>query len=260
MLSATMDQCGSFKKVFSTIKDLISDANLNWTSEGISFQAMDSSHIALVAVFLDAGGFNEFTCPLTSTLGLSLKSMDSILSRMKNEEKLTLSMLKNSDELCFDCYDKKNRFATKFKMKLMDIDSESVQIEQKEHDVKIEMKSSSLRDLCKRFEKMVATDVNIKSLDNGCIQFVCDGENTSSETVVQPREETSIEIKEKIHVSFSLKYLLNFVKGCCFNEKVALFVSNQKPLCVKYIIDDECCKGTINYYLAPKVINEEDDD
>lgn len=261
MLRASMNQCGALKKVFSTIKDLIDEANLNWNDDGVSFQAMDSSHIALVSVFLQGSGFDEYLCEKKTTLGLSFKSMDLILSTLKNEEKLVLSSSKDSDELCFDCRDKKGGFSTKFKMKLLDIDSEYLQIEDCKHDVEINMKSSDLRDLCKRFERMAGTDVEIKSLDNGSIQLTCNGDVTSSETVINPSETTSIKIKQNVYVSYSLKYLLNFVKGSCFNCRVSLAISNESPLVVKYIIDDENCKGTVHFYLAPKnIINDDDDD
>jgi len=37
-----------FKRIVDSIKDLVTDVNLDATPTGISLQAMDSSHVALV--------------------------------------------------------------------------------------------------------------------------------------------------------------------------------------------------------------------
>ena len=41
------------------------------TSSGVSVQAMDSSHVCLVFLELDAGAFDPFRCDKNITLGVS---------------------------------------------------------------------------------------------------------------------------------------------------------------------------------------------
>ena len=50
------------KKVLEAIKDLVTDANFDCSSTGFSLQAMDSSHVALVALMLKAEGFEHYRC------------------------------------------------------------------------------------------------------------------------------------------------------------------------------------------------------
>lgn len=45
------------KKVVDAIKDLVTDVNLEVSDSGISLQAMDSSHVALVSLKLKHDGF-----------------------------------------------------------------------------------------------------------------------------------------------------------------------------------------------------------
>ncbi len=46
-----------FRCCFAIFLDLVTDANFDVTANGLSLQAMDSSHVSLVALFLRADGF-----------------------------------------------------------------------------------------------------------------------------------------------------------------------------------------------------------
>lgn len=51
------------------IKDLIEDANFDCNSSGFSLQAMDSSHVSLVALSLRADGFEHYRCDRNVSMG-----------------------------------------------------------------------------------------------------------------------------------------------------------------------------------------------
>jgi proliferating cell nuclear antigen len=48
------------KKIVEAIKDLVTDVNLDTTPNGLSLQAMDSSHVALVSLILKTEGFDTY--------------------------------------------------------------------------------------------------------------------------------------------------------------------------------------------------------
>ena len=52
MFEARLIQGSLLKKVLESIKDLVTDANFDCSPTGFSLQAMDSSHVALVALTL----------------------------------------------------------------------------------------------------------------------------------------------------------------------------------------------------------------
>ena len=51
------------------IKDLIDDANFDCNSSGFSLQAMDSSHVSLVALSLKSDGFEHYRCDRNVSMG-----------------------------------------------------------------------------------------------------------------------------------------------------------------------------------------------
>ncbi len=50
------------KKILEAIKELVTEANFDCTNSGIALQAMDTSHVSLVGLFLRADGWEHFRC------------------------------------------------------------------------------------------------------------------------------------------------------------------------------------------------------
>ena len=57
MFEAKLAEGHTLKKIVEAIKDLVTDVNLDVSPQGISLQAMDTSHVALVSLFLSMEGF-----------------------------------------------------------------------------------------------------------------------------------------------------------------------------------------------------------
>ena len=68
MFEARLVQGSLLKKVLEAIKDLVTDANFDCSPTGFSLQAMDSSHVALVALMLKADGFEHYRCDRCAVL------------------------------------------------------------------------------------------------------------------------------------------------------------------------------------------------
>lgn len=50
-------------------RDLITEANFEVSTTGLQLQAMDSSHVSLVALLLRSDGFEHFRCDRTFSMG-----------------------------------------------------------------------------------------------------------------------------------------------------------------------------------------------
>lgn len=79
MLEALITEAAIFKKLIDSVKDLVNDGNFICSQTGITLQAMDSSHVSLVALHLKSTGFDHFRCDRPVTLGLNLTSLAKIL-------------------------------------------------------------------------------------------------------------------------------------------------------------------------------------
>lgn len=74
-----MLQSGVWKRVMESVKELITDVNMDCSSVGIGLQAMDSAHVALVALFLRAEGFDHYRVTKHISLGVNVPAMCKIL-------------------------------------------------------------------------------------------------------------------------------------------------------------------------------------
>ena len=73
-----MTEGAVLKKLTEAMKDLVTEANFDCSTTGISLQAMDSSHVSLVALLLRADGFDHFRCDRNISLGINLGSMGKV--------------------------------------------------------------------------------------------------------------------------------------------------------------------------------------
>lgn len=72
MFEAKLEKGAVFKKILEAIKELVNEASWECTSSGMSLQAMDTSHVSLVAVNLEGEGFTKFRCDRNMVLGMNL--------------------------------------------------------------------------------------------------------------------------------------------------------------------------------------------
>ncbi len=66
-------------QVLEATRELITEANFEVGPSGISLQAMDSSHVSLVALQLRADGFDHFRCDRAFQMGMNLNNMGKML-------------------------------------------------------------------------------------------------------------------------------------------------------------------------------------
>ncbi|KAG9029146.1 proliferating cell nuclear antigen, partial [Tulasnella sp. UAMH 9824] len=86
MIEAKMESPVVLKKILDAIKELVSDANFECNEEGLKLQAMDNSHVALVAVELNAESFLKYRCDRPMPLGVNLASLTKVIKCAKDDD------------------------------------------------------------------------------------------------------------------------------------------------------------------------------
>ena len=79
MFEARLVQGDLLKKIIESIKDLVTDANFDCSATGFALQAMDSSHVSLVALLLRADGFEHYRCDRGLSMGMNLGNFAKML-------------------------------------------------------------------------------------------------------------------------------------------------------------------------------------
>lgn len=90
MFEAKLAEVAILKKITEAIKDIINVVNINASPNGLEFQAMDLSHVALVSLCLKPEGFQSYKADKNFTLGIKLANLYKILKCADNSDIVTL--------------------------------------------------------------------------------------------------------------------------------------------------------------------------
>ncbi|KAL7115611.1 hypothetical protein ACP275_04G193200 [Erythranthe tilingii] len=261
MLELRLVQGSLLKKVLEAVKDLVNDANFDCSATGFSLQAMDSSHVALVALLLRSEGFEHYRCDRNISMGMNLGNMAKMLKCAGNDDIITLKADDGSDVVTFMFESPTQDKIADFEMKLMDIDSEHLGIPEADYHAIVRMPSSEFARICKDLSSIgdtVVISVTKEGVkfstrgDIGTANIVC-RQNT---TVDKPEEATVIEMNEPVSLTFALRYFNSFTKATPLSNTVTLSLSSELPVVVEYKIAE---MGYIRFYLAPKIEDDDED-
>lgn len=223
------------------------------------FQALDSSHVSLVAIFLRSEGFAHYRTDHNISLGVNLVSMFKILKCSMLDDIITLKAEDDGDQLEFIFDGPKNTRISYFKLRLMDIDSDHLGIPDTEYKCIVKMSSVEFKRICS--EIAVMGDTIKISISKDDVKFSIIGDMGTGAIVCKrctgdqdDKDSVYIKLEEEVTSTFALKYLNSFTKATPLSPTVIIKMSPNVPLVLEYEIEGV---GHIRYYLAPKVEDDE---
>ncbi|KAJ6543971.1 proliferating cell nuclear antigen, N-terminal domain-containing protein [Mycena capillaripes] len=183
MLEAKLAEAGTLKKLLDAIKELVTDANFECNEEGLNLQAMDNSHVALVAVYLEAAGFKRYRCDRPMPLGVNLSSLTKVLKCAKDDDECTLKAADEADVLNLVYEAKNSDRIAEYDMKLMDIDSDTLGIPDTDYDAEVIMPSSEFARIVRDLSAL-GESVRIEVSKEG-VRFASEGESANGSILLK---------------------------------------------------------------------------
>jgi proliferating cell nuclear antigen (pcna) len=110
MFQARLEQGVILKKIVEAIKELVTTVNIDVSSTGLSIQAMDSSHVALVALNLKEEGFQNYRALKNMTLGLNIQNLSKIMKCAGNDDIITMKAEEDPSSITFIFESNSNQF------------------------------------------------------------------------------------------------------------------------------------------------------
>ena len=99
MFTATLENGNVLKKIVESIKDIVNNVNLEATPSGLSMQAMDPTHVALVGLNLKEEGFKSYRADKNFSLGIKLANLHKLLKCAGNDDIITMSCEEEPSQL-----------------------------------------------------------------------------------------------------------------------------------------------------------------
>ena len=258
MFEARLSDVSIFKKLIDSCKEIVCEVVFDLTPEGMRLQAMDNSHVALVALNLGKDTFEHFKCDTEHSIGLRLTSLSKILA-FGNKDVLTLCYDPTKQEkIDILLEDVKTNVISNFTLALLDIDMEGLSIPDFDYAVKIHLSSQKFHRICKEMQSIGDTlDINVTS--KNC-KFTCSGPSSSDieeatltfmpDTMESEENMFSMNYVADCKSSYALKYLLMFSKAYVVADTVEITMADQIPMVVKYNLDEHT---SISFFIAPKM-------
>jgi len=256
VLEAHLQQAVLLKKVVDAMKDLCKDVNFDCSEKGLQVQSMDSSHVALVSLLLRESAFAEFKCDRPTSLGMNVDSLGKIFKMCGPNDSLKLRWQNDADTLNFMCESSVDDRIADFDLKLMQIESEHMEIPEQQYKVVARLPSGEFQKICRDLKEFGET-MQMSASKEG-IKFSVAGDVGSGNVMLKPRDsdkpedKVTLTVHEPVTATFALRYLVNFAKAAPLCGVVELGLGPDAPLLVKYDLE-KADNGFMQFYLAPKI-------
>ena len=247
-------QSSAFRILIEALKEILTDANFEFDEHGIKIMAMDSSHTVLVHLKLNSDNFEEFKCNTKLILGINMINLFKLIKTMSNNDTLTLYVEEdNQSVLGIKIENSEKNTITRYKLNLMDLHEDNIQIPPTIFESVITLPSSDFQKICRDMHNL-ADDIEIKSVGSQLI-FNCKGDFASQETCIGEANSGMTFIQnqhpdEIVQGLFALKHLVLFSKCTNLCNSIELYLKNDYPLIIKYTV---ASLGSIKLCLAPKM-------
>lgn len=247
-------QAAAIKILVEALKELLTETCIEFDETGIKIIAMDTAHVVLVHLKLEASKFEYYHCPKRHTIGVNMLNLHKLIKTINSNDSLTLfidEVDQNHLGIKIENSDKATR--TTYKLNLYDLDNPQIKVDPAEFNSVITLLSSDFHKICRDMNNL-AEFVEIRNINNQLI-FKCSGEFAQQETIISDSENgstiTSKNANEIVQGVFNLKYLIMFTKCTNLCNVVELYLKNDYPLICAYNV---ASLGTLRLCLAPNAM------
>merc|ERR1712183_1005390 len=223
---------------------------------GIQVQSMDSSHVALVSLLLRECAFADFKCDRPASLGMNVDSLSKIFKICGPNDSLKLKWQNDADTMGFQCEGGEQDRISDFDLKLMQIESEHMEIPEQQYKVVAKLPATEFQKVCRDLKEFGET-MQVSASKEG-IKFSVQGDVGTGNVMLKPRESekpedrVTLTVHEPVTATFALRYLVTFAKAAPLCPTVELGLGPDSPLLVRYDLE-KVDNGFMQFYLAPKI-------
>ena len=243
-------QASAFKSVFEVLKDILNDVNLYITKDGIKIVTLDTARTALIDLFLPADNFEEYECENEEFIaGINISNTFKLLKPISNNDTLTLE-INDRENLNFKIENSMKKTTTNFKLKLLEIDEDRIEVPNIQTSVTTVMPSVDFQRICRDMINL-STEIEITRHDNHIV-FKCDGDFANQKTDIECIDHENF--NGKLSGVYSLKYLNLFTKATSMCSSIQIMMEDDmRFLILKYNVAN---LGELKFYLATKVVED----
>ena len=245
-LEAITIQSQHIKQFFSSLKEQITDTDLECGPDGIRIRSVDATHVVCIHAELYATSFEHFKCEIPFTIGIDVMSVNKILKHIVNGDVLTLFV--ETDEFNGDVFGIKIKNDSKAEDCTVYIDPIDTNVisfnpDDLNYSVSISIPSSDLQSIIGKL-KNTGSEVLQLIYKNQTLTFIAKGD-VGRMTINRRKPDTSSangitiqkdECESLITVFLNINKVFEFTKCTNLSQFVTFFMQTDCPVFFEYQI------------------------
>lgn len=246
-------QSQAFKILVECLKELLTDTTIDFDETGLKIVSTDTHHCVLAHCKLHADKFEYYHCENKISVGVNFINLYKLIRTINSNDTLTLFIESNDlNHLGIKIENGEKNSKTTYKLNLLDLDSQTICIDDAEFNTVISLPSVDFQKLCRDMHNIAET-VEIKNIGSQLF-LSCKGDFCSQETVIVDNDNGTNTINYKknsnniVQGVFNLKYLVLFSKCSNLCSTVEIHLKNDYPIVVRYLV---ASLGFLLLLLAP---------
>jgi len=247
-------QAAAFRTLIEALKEILTEANLEFDHTGVKVISMDETHTVLVYLRLHSDRFNEYFCPKKHVLGINMIYLFKLIKTIGNNDILTLYLpANNPNKLGIRIENADKATTTNYSLKIFDTNIEEIQIPGLNFTSIIGLPSSDFQKICRDMNGLGDGErVEITSSGSELI-FKCMGDFAEQETIISENQSNmkvtrNSKTAEIVQGIFLLKHLVLFTKCTNLCPSIEMYLKNDYPLIIRYTVAN---LGEVKLVLAP---------
>jgi proliferating cell nuclear antigen len=265
-------QSSAFRVLIESLKELLTDVNIefrrkeekdlgeekNKNKGGMRIMAMNNKKTVLIHLKLDADNFEVFECQKSKiTVGINMLHFFKLIKTIDTSSVLTLYIdSDDTSKLGIKIENAEKKQITNYKLGLMDLDIDQLEVPPTSFDSVITLPSSDFHKLC-RDMNYISEFIEIQNVGKNII-LKGSGEIATQETILGEtmnglnvsRNDNNIIVQGK----YELKHLVMFTKCTSLCPSIDIYMKNEYPLVIHYQV---ASLGDIYLCLTPIVDNND---
>ncbi|MHB8568147.1 MAG: proliferating cell nuclear antigen (pcna) [Nitrososphaerales archaeon] len=251
---ATTQTPTEWKAVTASIQTLVEEATFEVTNEGITFRAMDPSHVALVDLFWPSADFQKFECSKPDRFTVRMEDFAKLIKRAESKDSLEVSR-QSGDSLSVKL---SNGYKREFELHLIESSQTNTPLPKLNYDAKFTTSEPAF-DRILNDVSAISNHISIEAYHDR-VQFSGKGDTGKASVTLEKKsgdsaksDLQSLSAEKESKSTYSIEYLLKITKAAgSASDSINFEYSSKMPLRIEFKLGENS-KGRIFFYLAPRV-------